>query len=309
MIEGKNILITGGSGFIGSATARLLGEYNSVKVIDMVENPEFPTYTISIINQSQDILIDAVIEADIIIHMAARLGVKEVIGDVIGTLETNIIGTSNILSLARLYHKERVIVFSTSEIFGSVAYNVGEDHDAYYDNVLDKRWSYAVSKLAAEQLALAYYRQRGLPVVVIRPFNVFGAGRSNDHAVTNFVKAALTNKDMVVNGQGTQIRSWCYIDDFCNGVLKCVENDDALGQTFNIGNPLNTVTVYQLASIIRDLCGSDSNIVFNNINYADIEIRIPDISKAINILGYIPEVSLIKGLNKTIEWMGDFNAV
>ena len=315
MIEGKKILITGGSGFIGSATAKLLGERNEVEILDTTYNPDFKTYKLDIIDVDEETVwgaTEAIYKADIIFHMAARLGVKEVVDDVISTLETNIVGTSNILHTASHAHRDgflkRVVSFSTSEIYGSYAYNVGENDGAGYDDVLDRRWCYAVSKLAAEQLAFGYYRQHGLPVVVVRPFNIFGAGRGNDHAVTNFIKAALKNQDLIINGKGTQIRSWCYVDDFCDGAIKCADNEQAIGRAFNIGNPKNTVTVYELAQTIKELCGSRSKIIFEPNKYTDVNIRIPDINLAQKVLKYKPKISLIEGLNKTIDWV-NANAV
>ena len=244
--------------------------------------------------------------AQIVIHMAAKVGVQEVISDSLDTLEVNHRGTSNVLkSIADSQNCERVLVFSTSEVFGVRAFNITESGDSILSSVQDVRWCYCISKLAAEQLAFSYFRQKGLPVVVIRPFNIFGPNRVGDHVVVRFILSALQNEDLQIYGDGTQIRAWCYIDDFCDGVLRAMEAPRAVGQAFNIGNHHNTITIHGLAKNIIDLCGSKSRIVFKSLNFADIDIRVPNTSKARNILGFVPKVELEEGLTKTIEWIKD----
>ena len=236
--------------------------------------------------------------------MAAKVGVQEVISDSLDTLEVNYSGTSNLLkSLANSQNCERVLVFSTSEVFGVHAFGIAENGDSILSSVQDIRWCYCISKLAAEQLAFSYFRQKGLPVVVIRPFNIFGPKRVGDHVVLRFILKALRNDDLEIYGDGTQIRAWCYIDDFCDGVMRAMEAPGAVGQAFNLGNHHNTITIQGLAEKIIDLCGSRSRIVFKSIDFADIDIRVPNTSKAKNILGFVPEVALKEGLTKTIKWV------
>jgi dTDP-glucose 4,6-dehydratase len=183
------------------------------------------------------------------------------------------------------------------------AFRIEENGDATLPAVQDPRWCYAISKLAAEHLALSYYREKQLPVVIIRPFNIFGPGRVGQYAVLQFALKALKNESLEVYGDGTQIRAWCYIDDFCNALLEAIERKEAIGQAFNVGNPRNTVTNYELARRVIRLCDSRSSIVFTPLDFEDINLRAPDISKARDILGYVPEIELDDGLIRTIEWV------
>ena len=236
--------------------------------------------------------------------MAAMVGVQEVISNALDTLEVNYTGTSNLLKAVSKNHDcERVVCFSTSEVFGSNAFRVAENADSALASVQDVRWCYCVSKLAAEHLAFSYHRQQGLPVVVIRPFNIFGVGRVGDHVVLRFILKALENQDLEVYGDGTQIRAWCYIDDFCDALVKAMEVEGAIGQAFNIGNPLNTVTVYALAQEVVRLCKSKSKIAFRAPGFADVDIRVPNIDKAREILGFDPKVTLQDGLTRNIAWV------
>jgi nucleoside-diphosphate-sugar epimerase len=139
--------------------------------------------------------------------------------------------------------------------------------------------------------------------VVIRPFNIYGAGRVGDHVVLRFILKALENEDLEVYGDGTQIRAWCYIEDFCDALMGAIEVEGAIGQAFNIGNPLNTVTVYALAREVVKLCNSKSKIVFKAPGFADIDLRVPDIAKSREVLGFNPEVGLEEGLAMNIEWV------
>ena len=314
MIENKRVLITGGGGFIGTSLAKRLIDRNELILLDrdfsdnayayseLKGNKKIEKRQIDILDL--DGLEEATNDADIVVHMAAMVGVQAVISNALDTLEVNYSGTSNILKAVSASPRcKRLVYFSTSEIFGPNAFRVAENADSALSSVQDVRWCYCISKLAAEHLVFSYSRQKGLPVVVIRPFNVFGAGRVGDHVVVRFILKALNNEDVEVYGDGTQIRAWCYIDDFCDALMKSLEVEGAIGQTFNIGNPLNTVTVYALAEDIVRLCKSQSKIVFKAPGFADVDLRIPNINKAREILGFNPQVKLEDGLKKTIEWV------
>ena len=308
------ILITGGAGFIGVALAERLAEDNQVTLMDTNFNHNALAFS-EIKNHRNVKLVEADIldaqevirvtkDAQIVFHMAAMVGVREVLNNAIYTLEVNYTGTSNLLkAVSQHSHCQRLICFSTSEIYGSGAFGVAEDGNTVLSSVQDVRWCYCISKLASEHLALNYYRQKGLPTVVVRPFNVFGPKRVGDHVVLRFILRALRNEDLEVYGDGTQVRAWCYIDDFCQALLKFIEVDDAIGQAFNIGNPRNTVTIYELAQKIISLCGSKSQINFTELDFTDIDIRVPKTSKARDMLGFAPQVNLEEGLLKTIEWV------
>ena len=314
MLTNKKILITGGGGFIGVTLAERLVKDNHVVLLDT--NFEHNAFVFSDLKNHRNIsLVEAdvldmqkvaavVQDAQIVVHMAAMVGVQEVIHDALYTLDVNYIGTSNLLkAVSRASCCQRLVFFSTSEIFGSGAFGIAENGNTVLSSVQDVRWCYCVSKLAAEHLALSYFRQKGLPVVVIRPFNIFGPKRAGDHVILRFILKALRNEDLEVYGDGTQVRAWCYIDDFCNALLRCMEVEQAVGQAFNIGNPRNTVTIYELAKKTVSLCNSKSRIVFKALDFTDIDIRVPNTSKAREMLGFAPEVELEEGLSRTIEWV------
>jgi UDP-glucose 4-epimerase len=220
------------------------------------------------------------------------------------TMRVNVIGTYNLLEAAvgTLDSLERFIDFSTSEVFGTHAFRVEEGQVSTIGSVGEARWTYAVSKLAGEHMAHAYHDELGLPAVTVHPFNVFGPGQIGGGAIRAFIENALAGRDLVIHGDGSQIRAWCYVDDMVEGTLACLEHPDAAGQTFNIGNPRATVTIYDLAQRIRRLTGADVEITFQPLHYADVELRIPNVEKAREVLGFEATVDLDEGLEKTIAW-------
>ena len=197
---------------------------------------------------------------------------------------------------------ERFIEFSTSEVFGTYAFRVDESSATTQGSVGEARWTYAVSKLAGEHMAHAYHQEFGLPTASVRPFNVYGPGQVGGGAIRAFIEAALAGRDLVIHGDGSQIRSWCFVDDMVDGTLRCLEHPAAVGQAFNIGNPRATVTIYDLALRIRRLTGADVEIGFQPLHYADVELRIPNVEKAREVLGFEPQVDLDDGLQRTIAW-------
>src|SRR5205823_14398889 len=204
------------------------------------------------------------------------------------TMRVNLIGTYNALeaALAAKDTLERAIEFSTSEVFGTYAYKVDEEHVTTQGSVGEARWTYAVSKLAGEHMARAYYDELGLPTVALRPFNVYGPGQIGGGAIRAFIEAALAGSDLVIHGDGSQIRAWCYVDDMVNALLLCLEHPGAVGETFNVGNARSTVTIFDLASRVKRLTGAPGEIVFRPLHYADVELRIPNVEKAREVLGF-----------------------
>jgi nucleoside-diphosphate-sugar epimerase len=166
----------------------------------------------------------------------------------------------------------------------------------------EARWTYAVSKLATEHMAHNYHKQHDLPALSIRPFNVYGPGQVGEGAIHRFIVRALRGEDLEIHNDGGQIRAWCYVDDIVEGILLCLQVTGAVGQAFNIGNPRSVCTIYDLARHVVRLSGSRSAIVFVRWDNADVELRIPNIDKARQILGYEPKVNLEEGLAQTIEW-------
>jgi UDP-glucose 4-epimerase len=219
-------------------------------------------------------------------------------------MRVNVIGTYNVLeaALATQATVERFVDFSTSEVFGTHAFRVQEGQVSTIGSVGEARWTYAVSKLAGEHMAHAYHDELGLPTVTVHPFNVYGPGQIGGGAIRAFIEAALAGRDLTIHGDGSQIRAWCYVTDMVSGVLACLEQPQAVGQTFNIGNPRSAVTIYDLALRIRRLVGSEGEIVFQPLHYADVELRIPNVEKAREHLGWEPLIELDEGLAKTIAW-------
>lgn len=298
MIKNKRVLITGGRGFIGLALAKRLSHDNNVSCFDISQGNDIMDRTAlgsAVNNQGYG--------SQIIIHAAARVGVREVLADPIATLQVNYTGTANILQSALITDCEHFILFSTSEVFGVGADMVPEHGTPTFPDATDPRWCYGIGKLAAEHLALGYHKQYGLPVTIVRPFNVFGEGRVGNHVLLHFIKSALKGEDLTVYGDGSQVRAWCHIDDFCDAVLRMLNTKGVTGVAFNIGNPGNTISVLALAEKVIWLCGSQSKIVFKPLPFTDIPVRIPDIRRAGRVLGFEPKVGLDEGLERTIEWV------
>ena len=242
-------------------------------------------------------------EADIVFHAAAIVGVRRVCNFPRETLETNFTGTSRILkALEKSTRLERFVYFSTSEVFGVNSFRVQENAPSAVGPAAEARWSYAIAKLAGEHLVKAYHRQVGMPVVTVRPFNVFGPRRLGAHAIRSFILSALLGEPIEVHGDGSQIRSWCYVEDFCEALIEMVSRPAAIGEDFNIGNPKNTLTIFQLAQKIVEITRSSAPITFVDHAFPDIEIRVPSLGKAHEILGFCPAYDLHRGLELTVDW-------
>jgi nucleoside-diphosphate-sugar epimerase len=313
MIRNKGILITGGAGFIGSSLAVRLSKDNQVVLLDRFFRDQPVAFTSLHTNPNvrmveADILeggevIDLAREADIVIHAAAIVGVGRVCSYPRETLETNFIGTSRILkALDKSPRLERLVYFSTSEVFGVNSFRVHEDTPTAVGPAAEARWSYAIAKLAGEHLVKAYHRQGGMPVATVRPFNVFGPRRLGAHAILGFVLNSLMGTPLKVHGDGSQIRSWCYIDDFCDAIIEMIVRPGAVGEDFNIGNPQNTLTILQLAQEVVRVTGGSVPIELTESPFPDIEIRVPSLDKARQILGYMPKYDLKRGLELTADW-------
>lgn len=314
-ISGKNIFLSGGAGFIGSAIVTRLIDDNKIIIYDnfhrnsldgrrLENHPNLKIIKGDILDF--DDVRRHLAGSEIVIHLAAIAGIDTVIKSPIATMQVNMQGTANMLKAAsELKSLERLIDFSTSEVFGSYAFRSEEGDTTSLGAVGNARWTYAVSKLAGEHLTYSYYKEKSLPALTIRPFNIYGPGQVGEGAVHHFVARALKGEDLIIRGNGDQIRSWCYIDDIVDGVLLALENENAVGESFNIGNPRGTVTIYGLALAINRVTYSKSRIVFTKRDLADVELRIPNIDKAKSILGFQPKIDLEEGLKKTADWYYD----
>jgi nucleoside-diphosphate-sugar epimerase len=312
MIRGKQILLTGGAGFIGSTLAARLVEDNRVVVFDnghrnaIADTPLLGHPNLRYL--PGDVLDAGAVEAAVagcthVVHLAAIAGVDTVLRMPVHTMKVSLIGTYNVLEAAKnVPGMERVIDFSTSEVFGTYAYKVREGDLTSLGAVGEARWTYAVSKLATEHLTHNYHVEFGLPAVAIRPFNIYGPGQVGEGAIHRFIMQALRGEDITVHNDGGQIRAWCYVDDMVEGIVRALTREQAVGHSFNIGNPRSIVTVYHLAREVVRIANSPSKIVFIPWGKVDVELRIPDIAKARERLGFEPRVDLEEGLGRTIDW-------
>ena len=313
VVQNRTVLITGGAGFIGSSLAEKLADSNHVILFDKVLTDSAPIHHTKLLSHPNVIFVagdildydlrSLVRQADVIVHAAAILGVSKVCSSGRETLETNYVGTSRVLRAIDGHPNiRRFVYFSTSEVFGINSYNVDESSRPTVGPIAESRWSYAMAKLAGEHLVASYFRETRLPITIVRPFNVFGPRRTGDYALRRFIASALRNDPVEVHGDGTQIRSWCYIEDFVSALLQMIERREAVGQDFNIGNPNNTLTVRELAQKVIELTNSASPIHLREAPFPDISIRVPSLEKAKRLLGYGPQYDLNTGLRYTIEW-------
>ena len=311
-IESKTLFITGGAGFIGCCLLGRLLEKNRVVVYDNFARDSLKSTTfrghpnLEIVNG--DVLdfarvVEAMRGAEIVVHCAAIAGIDTVKQSPVRTMDVNLIGTSNVLRAAASQpNLQRLVLFSTSEVFGSMAFKSTERDSPVIGEVGEARWTYAVSKLATEHLGLAYHKEKGLPVSVVRPFNVYGPGQVGEGALRAFIQRALRNETIQIHGDGTQIRAWCYVDDMVDGVLLAMSHPKAVGESFNIGNQRTVTTIYGLAAAVTRILGSRSKIEFIRKDYADIELRVPEVAKARELLGFEAKVDLEEGILRTAEF-------
>ena len=313
-LSGKRICITGGAGFIGSHLTERLVERNEVVVYDNLHRNALQFAHLeghrNLTFVKGDVMdLEATTRAidgsHIVIHCAAIAGVYSVVRSSIRTMEVNLLGTYRVIDAALAAKVERFVDFSTSEVYGAFIHNAKESEPTALGPVGEARWVYAASKLAAEHLSYANHIERNLPLTIVRPFNVYGPRQVGDGAVRGIVLQALRNDPIVLYNDGTQIRAWCFVEDFVRGVLACAENPAAIGQAFNLGNPQGTITNLELTRMILRLANSRSTITYRPHPGAEIELRVPSIHKAAELLGYAPTVSLEEGITRTIAWYAD----
>ena len=314
------VLITGGAGFIGSHLAEaLLKRGDQVDVLDdlstgRIENiahlrshPDF-SYTIGSVTDETAVA-DLMDQCDMTFHLAAAVGVRLVVSRPVHTIETNVHGTETVLRQAAR-QKKLVVVASTSEVYGkSAVFPFREDADLVLGPPNKTRWGYASSKLIDEFLALAYWQEQQVPVIVVRFFNTVGPRQSDRYGmvIPNFVRQALGDEPLIVHGDGSQTRSFTWVGDVVAGLLALIAEPRSVGQVFNIGNGAE-VSIRDLAMKIIAMTGSDSTLEFVSHhqvfgqNFEDMARRVPDISKIQNFVGYKPTVHLEEILARTIDY-------
>jgi UDP-glucose 4-epimerase len=313
------VLITGGAGFVGShLSEELLERGDEVYVLDDLStgsieniahlkgNPRFH-YTIDTVT-NEPLLAELIDRCDAVVHLAAAVGVKLIVEAPVRTIETNVHGTEVVLKIANK-KKKLVLIASTSEVYGkSAVVPFKEDADLVLGPTSKHRWAYACSKMIDEFLALAYWKERKLPVIIVRLFNTVGPRQTGQYGmvVPNFVRQALAGQPITVFGDGTQSRSFTYVGDVVRAVVALINEPRAIGQVFNIGNG-NEISIADLAARIKQMTGSQSPIVKIPYDQAyeegfeDMPRRVPDISKIGALIGYQPTVELDEILARVIE--------
>jgi UDP-glucose 4-epimerase len=314
------VLITGGAGFIGSHLSDLyISRGDEVFCIDDLStgsfqniahlkgNPKF-SYTIDSVH-NVPVMAELIDQCDVVFHLAAAVGVKLIVESPVRTIETNVRGTEVVLAQANK-KKKKVLVASTSEVYGlSAEVPFKEDGNLVMGATTKGRWSYACSKAIDEFLALAYWREKKLPTVVVRLFNTVGPRQTGQYGmvIPTFVKQALSGRPLTVYGDGNQTRCFGYVGDVVGALVALMDKDEAVGEVFNIGSS-EEVSIMQLAERVKGLTGSKSEIVTVPYDEAyeegfeDMPRRVPDTSKVSALTGFKPTVTLDEILQSVIEY-------
>ena len=313
-------LITGGAGFIGSHLSEvLLDQGNRVTIIDDLSTGKFeniqhltknPNFHFAIDTITNNMVLDRLAsECDVIYHLAAAVGVQLVVKKPVLTMETNFKGTEAVLKAAQRY-RSKVIITSSSEVYGkgnSLPFK--EDDDVLFGPTKNSRWTYAGSKMMDEFLGLAYYQEKGIPVVICRLFNTIGARQTGRYGmvVPRFVQQALRGDPITVYGDGEQRRSFTWVGDVVQGLIQLGKAPEAVGDVFNIGN-YQDISIQELAQLIKKMTGSSSEIIIipykeaYKEGFEDMRRRLPDISKIQTLTGYEPTLVLEDILKLVIDY-------
>ncbi len=317
------VLITGGAGFVGSHLAEaLLARGDEVYVLDdlstgsidniaqLKSHPKFH-YTIDTVT-NEPLLAEMIDRCDTVVHLAAAVGVKLIVESPVRTIETNVHGTEVVLKVANK-KKKLVLIASTSEVYGkSAKVPFSEDDDLVLGPTSKHRWAYACSKMIDEFLALAYWKERKLPVIVVRLFNTVGPRQTGQYGmvVPNFVRQALAGEAITVFGDGLQSRSFTYVGDVVDALQKLMVEPRAVGEVFNIGN-IEEVTILELARRVKAITGSASPIVTipydqaYEAGFEDMPRRVPDLRKIEQLIGYRPAVGLDEIITRVVASQRD----
>jgi len=307
----KTVLVTGGTGFIGSHLCeKLLSFGNYVICLDnnftgslenikhLRENPNFEFIR-------HDVTKELFLEVNEIYHLACPASPKDYQFNSIKTIKTNILGTLNMLGLAKRT-KAKILLTSTSEIYGDPT--ISPQHEEYWGNVnpIGIRSCYDEGKRLAETLMMEYHRNCGVDTRIVRIFNTYGPrlNKNDGRVISNFIVQALENKPITIYGDGLQTRSFCYVDDLVDGLIKLMSSNYV--NPVNLGNP-NEITILDIAKVIVRMVGSNSEIEYKDLPSDDPTRRRPDITRAKNILDWEPKIGLEEGLEKTIKYFREKN--
>jgi len=294
------ILITGGSGFIGTHVSEILNKNHSVKIFDSRKPSSSSLGFINGDITDLQSVITKVGDCDVVIHLAAVVGVERTETDPIKTLDVNIGGTKNVLEACRANDIKKIIFSSSSEVYGEPLKVPTEETDATIPITV-----YGVSKLAAEEYVKSYAKNYGIKYSILRFFSVYGPGQSINFVIPRFVSLAIEHQPITIHGDGSQIRTFCHVKDIANAIALALEGGD--NEIFNIGNDNEPISIKELAQKVVNTVDSESNLVFlpfeesNRNRIKEIMHRIPNIEKAKELLGYEPVVSLEEGINTIIR--------
>ncbi|MFQ5691412.1 MAG: GDP-mannose 4,6-dehydratase [Nitrospinota bacterium] len=313
------VFVTGGAGFIGShLTEVLLERGDQVTILDdlstgdlrnldsLRDHPRLELVEGSVADAER---VDRLVgRADQVYHLAAAVGVRLIMERPVQTIETNVWGTEAVLRAAHA-HEKKILIASTSEVYGKNSSGpLKEDDDRVMGSVMKQRWAYANTKTLDEFLALAYHRERGLPVVIVRLFNTVGPRQTGTYGmvIPNFIQWALAGEPIRVFGDGRQSRCFCHVSDTVRGLTALMDHPGAVGQVFNVGNPVE-ITIGELAQRVKEMTGSSSEIEFvpyeeaYGEGFEDMRRRVPDLTKIRELIGFEPEIQLDEVLKSIID--------
>jgi len=313
-------LITGGAGFIGSHLAEALLERDwrveiiddlstgSIRNIEHLKGHPYFSYVLDTV-MNRPLMMELVDRADVVFHLAAAVGVRLIVEAPVRTIETNIKATEVVLELAAK-KKKPVLLSSTSEVYGKLnKEKFSEEDDLVLGPTSRSRWCYAASKIIDEFLAKAYWKEQGLPTVVVRLFNTIGPRQTGQYGmvVPRFVRQALLRQPITVYGNGRQRRSFTWVGDVVEAMIRLIQEPRAYGEVFNVGHT-EDISIYELACLVKEMTGSDSEIVFVPYDQAyekgfeDMPRRLPDLSKIQALIGYRPTLTLQEMLERIIAY-------
>ena len=293
------IVVTGGAGFIGSSVSQLLKKDHKVTIFDYKKPTDESCEFIQGDIKDYKIVTDSIKDFDIVVHLAATLGVVNTEANPVLTLDTNMGGTKNVLEACRINKIKKIIFSSSSEVYGEPLRIPMEEKDKPIPIT-----TYGISKFASEEYIKAYSRNYGLHYTIFRLFNVYGDEQSTDWVLPEFVSKAIKNQDVIIHGDGSQVRAFCYVSDVSNAFSLALNK--ANGEIINVGNNNEPISIKELAYKIIRLAKSKSEVKFipfekSKRNRNEIMVRIPNIDKAKKLLDYQPKVSLDEGISKVIK--------